>query len=70
MRSDFIKTERADSTATHELIFQAAHLPPLGHKSYYVVKTASRSTGLEDQATTVHHPKAKDEVFITNQVNR
>jgi len=36
--------ERADSLATHDLVFQAANLPPLGFRSYYVTKVSSSFT--------------------------
>jgi lysosomal alpha-mannosidase len=36
--------EREDSKATHELVFQAANLPPLGFRSYYVTKFSNSST--------------------------
>jgi hypothetical protein len=36
--------ERADSLATHDLVFQAANLPPLGFCSYYVTKISSSFT--------------------------
>ncbi|XP_069699538.1 lysosomal alpha-mannosidase-like [Periplaneta americana] len=32
--------ERASSTATHDLVFKAENLPPLGFRSYYVTKTS------------------------------
>ena len=62
-----IGAERPASSATHELLFQAARIPPLGHKSYYVLKTAAKR-GARRQATRVHKPRIGERVSITNQV--
>ncbi len=54
------------ASANYELVFQAAHLPPLGHKSFYIVK--SRTGFLADrQLTRVSKPKAVP-TTITNGV--
>lgn len=64
-----IAAERPKSTATHELLFQAARIPPLGHKSYYVLKTAvKKGARQQQQATRVRKPRAGERVSITNQV--
>ena len=52
--------ERADSLATHDLVFQAANLPPLGFRSYYVTKVSSSFTDV----------KPSDELFIGDAVSR
>lgn len=36
-----------DSNATHELVFKASDLPPLGFKSYYVEKITIPSSPLK-----------------------
>lgn len=69
-----IESERPTSTATHELIFQAAKIPPLGHKTFYVLKTSSRqSSKLADsikqqQLTTVRMVEAGEKAAVTNGV--
>ncbi len=60
-----IASERPKSTATHELLFQATRIPALGHKSYYVLKTAAKRSGARSR---VHKPRAGERVSITNQV--
>ena len=52
--------ERADSLATHDLVFKAANLPPLGFRSYYVTKVSSSFTDV----------KPSDELFIGDAVSR
>ena len=56
------------TTANHELVFQAAKLPPFGHKSYYVVKTASMVES-DQRTTTITKPRAGETTTITNEVN-
>lgn len=51
--------ERADSLATHDLVFQAAKLPPLGFRSYYVTKVSSSFTEVTPS----------DEMFIGDAVS-
>lgn len=51
--------DRADSLATHDLVFQAANLPPLGFRSYYVTKVSSSFTEV----------KPSDETFIGDAVS-
>ena len=51
--------ERADSLATHDLVFQAANLPPLGFRSYYVTKVSSSFTEVPPS----------DEMFIGDGVS-
>jgi len=51
--------ERADSLATHDLVFQAANLPPLGFRSYYVTKVSSSFTEVTPS----------DELFIGDAVS-
>ena len=69
-----LSLERVGSIATHELVFQASKLPPLGHKSFYVQKSVSKNSIKEDikrslaQKTSVHKPKAGEDVTITNEV--
>ena len=58
----------AQSLATHELVFQVAQLPPLGHKSFYVEKM-SNQLKKPHQKTYVRQPVVDDEkVSITNGV--
>lgn len=57
--------ERPKSSATHELVFQAAAVPPLGHKSYYVLKTGAKMSYRGSRK-----PLAGERVSITNQVTR
>lgn len=66
-----IESERPKSTATHELIFQAAKIPPLGHKTYYILKTSGQQASsrlAEKQLTTVQVPKVGERVAINNGV--
>lgn len=66
-----IDAERPKSTATHELLFQAAKIPPLGHKTFYIIKT---STGRgqhsaireKQQSTTVRRAKTGEKIAISN----
>jgi hypothetical protein len=51
--------ERADSLATHDLVFQAATLPPLGFRSYYVTKVSS----------SFKEVQPSDEMFIGDAVS-
>jgi len=51
--------EREDSKATHDLVFQAVNLPPLGFLSYYVTKVSSSSTEVTPS----------DELFIGGAVS-
>ena len=51
--------ERAGSLATHDLVFQAANLPPLGFRSYYVTKVSNSSTEVTPS----------DELFIGDAVS-
>ena len=51
--------ERADSLATHDLVFRAANLPPLGFRSYYVTKVSSSFTEVTPS----------DETFIGDAVS-
>jgi hypothetical protein len=51
--------ERANSSATHDLVFQAANLPPLGFCSYYVTKVSS----------TPPEVTPSDEMFIGDAVS-
>jgi hypothetical protein len=51
--------ERADSLATHDLVFKAANLPPLGFRSYYVTKVSSSFTEVTPS----------DELFIGDAVS-
>jgi hypothetical protein len=51
--------ERADSLATHDLVFQAGQLPPLGFRSYYVSKVS----------TSFEEIKPSDEMFIGDAVS-
>lgn len=68
-----IDAERPKSTATHELLFQAAKIPPLGHKTFYIIKT---STGRgqhsaireKQQSTTVRRAKTGEKIAISNGV--
>lgn len=69
-----IESERPKSSATHELLFQAAKIPPLGHKTFYVVKSSSRHlqdsiNHIDQQSTTVRQPRAGEKIAITNGVN-
>jgi len=59
---EFIKTlPGRNSSATHELVFLAFQLPPLGSKSYYIeVNNKSKITEVKRQ---------NNENFIENQVN-
>lgn len=72
MRS--IESERPRSTATHELLFQAAKIPALGHKTFYVLKTNARQTGRVDaqkkqlQLTKIRRPRADEKMSISNGV--
>ena len=69
-----LSLERVGSIATHELVFQASQLPPLGHKSFYVQKSVSKNINKEDNMPTLRVPNAhaifdgeptKLEAFIT-----
>jgi hypothetical protein len=51
--------EREGSLATHDLVFQAAKLPPLGFLSYYVTKVSSSFTEVTPS----------DEMFIGDAVS-
>ncbi len=59
---EFIKTlPGRNSSATHELVFLAFQLPPVGSKSYYIeVNNKSKITEVKRQ---------NNENFIENQVN-
>lgn len=62
-----IKGSAVQPNATHELIFQAAGLPPLGHKSFYVLKTARAMT--HHQPGKVWRPRTGDgPITISNGV--
>ncbi len=69
-----IETERPKSTATHELLFQAAKIPPLGHKTFYVLKTSARQNSKlvdaikQQQLTTVRMVEAGEKAAVTNGV--
>ena len=70
-----LKSERTNSIATHELVFQAARIPPLGHKSFYIQKMATAKTQDDlkrsfNQLTKVWRPQqlaADEQVSITNE---
>ena len=67
-----IKNERANSIATHELVFQAAKLPPIGHKSFYIQKSLTAKTQMDtkrsfNQLTKVWKAKEGESVSITNE---
>jgi lysosomal alpha-mannosidase len=72
-----VKNERANSLATHELVFQAAKLPPIGHKSFYIQKSATADESKFhhrndakrsfNQLTKVWKAKAGEMVSITNE---
>jgi hypothetical protein len=68
-----IETERPKSIATHELVFQASKIPPLGHKMFYIVKSSARngqhSTTRARQSTTVRMAEAGEKIAISNGVN-
>ena len=69
-----LSDERVDSISTHELVFQASKLPPLGHKSFYIQKSVNTKSNKEDykrslaQRTQIHKPRAGEDVTITNEV--
>ncbi|XP_069699536.1 lysosomal alpha-mannosidase-like [Periplaneta americana] len=44
--------ERENSTATHDLVFKAENLPPLGFRSYYVTKISSCFEEVEESYDT------------------
>ncbi len=50
-----------NSSATHELVFLAFQLPPLGSKSYYVDMNTSNDGSVKNSKT--------NEWFIENEVN-
>ena len=71
------------SAATHELVFEALNLPPLGYKSYHIQKSAITERkprkdkmwvpNIEDpillrQQTETKHVKTGEKVTISNQV--
>ena len=57
----------SESKATHELVFYAVGLPPLGHKSFYIQKTSSMKIK-KQQKTIVRQPLRGDSVSISNRV--
>lgn len=57
----------SESKATHELVFYADALPPLGHKSFYVQKMSSMKIR-KQQKTTVWRPSEGENVSISNRV--
>ena len=70
-----IESERPKSTATHELLFQAAKIPALGHRTFYVLKSNARyQTSLSDahkrQSTKIRQPKADGKIAISNGVRQ
>jgi len=56
----------SESSATHELVFRASELPPLGHRSFFVQKTSSIKTR-KQQKTTVRQPLPGESVSISNR---
>ncbi|XP_046463564.1 lysosomal alpha-mannosidase-like [Daphnia pulex] len=69
-----IETERPKSSATHELVFQAASIPALGHKTFYIVKSSARhgqqhstiTSSRERQSTTVRMAEAGERIAVSN----
>lgn len=59
--AEFVKAlPGRNSSATHELVFLASRLPPIGSKSYYIeVVNKSEFTGIKNQT---------DEKSVRNEV--
>jgi len=80
--AEFVKSlPGRESSATHELVFLASQLPPLGSKSYYVETVLEGETEEIEEGTTKEmiltkgfkkrallKQKLDDEKFIENEV--
>ena len=67
---DFVKSIPGRvSDATHELVFLAVQLPPLGLKSYYITKSLDTSSQKQSESIGLQFQGKKNEdITISNDV--